>query len=883
MKIYLFFIVFGFTFGVLSNDLPLLSFDDENRKYGYKLNNEWVIKAEYDDATEFDKSGYAFVKATNDRFILNIDGKKVLKYSKISAVNEHIAIVELGYDYFLFDLKLMKKISDNFRRIEYIGEGRFRALRETITIEEAKLFLVVLDGRNNIVNGATVTLGTGVNFYSLLDSSGKETHLDDYYIYDYHKGIAKVINKKNQESFVDGNGKLIHPFISKRNLEFNSNLCPVNKGNKWGYMNRRGKHVIPTVYDHVENFHYGLGVVTIIDKGIRKKGIVNSQGKLLVPPTANIHPTIIKPGVVYYTDRKNNVLNIVSSSGKKVSSKGARSIHEIVGNYIILSGTKKSMIDWRGRMILPPKFEQISIINNKFIFASNYQRKGSFSYINGTLYNSSLRKILTCSSISSFVNGIAVATYVRNVNGKAEYQYRLVKEDGTLLSTETFQWIYFKNRYYNQLKSKDQTSLFHNDLLPVKQNGKIGFLHKSGQFKIKPSLSGFRYINDHFFIGQTEKKQAVFTSSGTMVAIGGKITSLSENIKDHLVIQTQINNETYSSLVDKEGKVVIPFQKDDIDLPDETDLGKSKKFASWSELRVLLGRPKIINKSIEQSDGTYKECSVTPLEFKKGYSLFREGKNLGLVDINGQIVLKPEFQSLKLSNEKTGLWIFSKKEDKTMKFGLIQNGKIMSTQGFAPKFESDLILLKKGNGTFFKSEGSSNYLPVGGVQKYTHKNNVFYRIYSPGNQFSGLLNDEHKKILDMHYSDTSRSLGAIRFIGRYILASKYGLLGVYDFNGNQVLTHNLQLMNNRLLDTDTVKLVKRDERMFLLDFSKNELSFENEIFGSKTGFEDANGRKINLNNRANYPKMIGTAYIGNNKIKPTKEYDGAVRFPQAQK
>ena len=77
--------------------------------------------------------------------------------------------------------------------------------------------------------------------------------------------ILPVGVKAEREYYVDSN-------------LFSDGLAPVELGNKWGYINRKGKPIIPFEYDSVEDFRKGVAVVTKADK----KGLIDKKGKIIV-------------------------------------------------------------------------------------------------------------------------------------------------------------------------------------------------------------------------------------------------------------------------------------------------------------------------------------------------------------------------------------------------------------------------------------------------------------------------------------------------------------------------------------------------------------------------------------------------------------------------
>ena len=59
-----------------------------------------------------------------------------------------------------------------------------------------------------------------------------------------------------------------------------SNLFPVKKGGKFGYIDRTGKVIIPFKFDDAWQFSEGLASVKIGEK----RGYINENGKIVIEP-----------------------------------------------------------------------------------------------------------------------------------------------------------------------------------------------------------------------------------------------------------------------------------------------------------------------------------------------------------------------------------------------------------------------------------------------------------------------------------------------------------------------------------------------------------------------------------------------------------------------
>lgn len=78
-------------------------------------------------------------------------------------------------------------------------------------------------------------------------------------------GLYKVING-DKYSYINLKGKLISPFIYEKAYDFSEGLATVKLNDKYGFIDEKGKMVIPNIFDCVSDFKDGKSHVRILDK-----------------------------------------------------------------------------------------------------------------------------------------------------------------------------------------------------------------------------------------------------------------------------------------------------------------------------------------------------------------------------------------------------------------------------------------------------------------------------------------------------------------------------------------------------------------------------------------------------------------------------------------
>ncbi len=96
---------------------------------------------------------------------------------------------------------------------------------------------------------------------------------------EFHEERA-VVKKNNRYGYIDEKGKIVIPLIYDDAIEFEEGLGGVMLGNKYGFVDRLGKVIIPIVYDKT-GFWFHEGFVSMQLNG--KWGFVNKENKIIAP------------------------------------------------------------------------------------------------------------------------------------------------------------------------------------------------------------------------------------------------------------------------------------------------------------------------------------------------------------------------------------------------------------------------------------------------------------------------------------------------------------------------------------------------------------------------------------------------------------------------
>ena len=206
--------------------------------------------------------------------------------------------------------------------------------------------------------------------YGVVDKLGKVVIPFEYdYIYDFKEGLAGVI-KDGKLGFVDNSNKVIIPFnynlesyeISENKFEFSEGLVCIIKNGKWGYIDKANNAVIPFIYSRAEDFHGGIAYVENSD-GVA--GCIDTKGKVVQSFGTDIQ--YLKNGIyMTYTNREvyGNYENILfNKSG--IIGEYSNDPNTYPDSLIIVEKNKKyGAIDYRGKVLIPCKYNQLSYRDN---------------------------------------------------------------------------------------------------------------------------------------------------------------------------------------------------------------------------------------------------------------------------------------------------------------------------------------------------------------------------------------------------------------------------------------------------------------------------------------------------------------------------------------
>lgn len=209
-----------------------------------------------------------------------------------------------------------------------------------------------------------VTTMEGI-FYGYENSSGVRVIPAKYTVAkEFVNGFAVVQNSTKLYAYIDSTGNEITEYKYSKAENFINGFAEVSIGyNKDGFINEQGKEICPLEYTIVHDFQNGFAVVEKpfgegYQRGL-KKGVINSEGKLIIPCenyeiTVLINCIIVIPKIDYK--------DLYNFDGKIIIEKAKylKPVFEGAEYFSYIENGKYAIKDINGTQIYKPLFYKIS-------------------------------------------------------------------------------------------------------------------------------------------------------------------------------------------------------------------------------------------------------------------------------------------------------------------------------------------------------------------------------------------------------------------------------------------------------------------------------------------------------------------------------------------
>lgn len=497
------------------------------------------------------------------------------------------------------------------------------------------------------------------------------------------------VRKNGRWGLVKGDGKILCESRFETFVPGYYGYAVVSEKGKYGYVNLDGKIAVPLSYDEADLFEMFLGKVT--RKG--KEGVVNTDGKEIVPciySSAHISQYPEFDPAYFNTEQ-------FCQSDYQIKSDAAA--------IFVFAGKKEGLLDFEGKVILKPEFDDIVIFHQKNTTYISAKKNGKMG-----LYDRSGREIFPAQydlftlnideSFSSsgrkndpLCNGLAQMEK-NDLKGLFDEQMRIV------IPPEFTKIEYFRSGLFLVYRG-EACGVYRYDgriIIPVKEKRKIENLDAgrllacddysaNSIFDMDGNLiysdaklpEGERLIPGSFYSGLSklgdEREGCAFVDVNGKTIRFDKYSFVSQFKDGSAVAET--SGGKYG-LIDATGKVLLPAEYTDIDGPRDSGyvfIEKDEKIgcAERATGKVILGAE--YSRVVPDKQGNFF-LFITP----------GEDQRAGAVDKNGKVIVKPEYSSITPSGD--GKYLMCCNGDVSSAFDI--NGNLV-----IPAFKGSITLVSR--------------------------------------------------------------------------------------------------------------------------------------------------------------------------------------------
>ncbi|MCX6352033.1 MAG: WG repeat-containing protein [Bacteroidetes bacterium] len=320
-------------------------------------------------------------------------------------------------------------------------------------------------------------------------------------------------------------------FSSKPSL----NLFPYQAGDKWGYIDKKGKIIINPQFNYATLFYDGAALVVSSDSKIGYIGedgkyLINATYKNALPFSEGLACVVTENGKPQYIDKKGNV--------KFTLGEGDRCGSFYEGLAAVRVKDKWGFMDKQGNMKINPQFDYYkSFCNGLAPVAIMNKDKGNYmwGYINK---KGELAINHQFNRAEGFSEDLALV-----YDGK---KYGYIDKDGKYVINPQF----------------DEAGDFKNGLAKISQGSMTGFIDKTGKIVINPQFAGalnFSVDNATALVFSSDKKCGYIDKEGKY-----KINPQFEDGSNFYGDVAFIRTGDKWGIIDNEGKFIVNPQYDRI-------------------------------------------------------------------------------------------------------------------------------------------------------------------------------------------------------------------------------------------------------------------------------------------------------------------------------
>lgn len=392
----------------------------------------------------------------------------------------------------------------------------------------------------------------------------------------------------------------------------------VKKDNKWGFIDKEGNKITDNIYNDV--IYFSKDTIRAVKN--KKFGIINSKGEVVVPfkylsiePTKQEDMFIVSQGTI-----KEKKLGLINRKQELLLPLEYEKIDYKKDYYIIFKNHKYGLANSTAKIVVPVTFEQVKNISEKYALV---RVEGRWHF-----FDKKTQKILK-----------EAFDKIDKVYGDNSYLKIRQKGEFFILDERNMQKIISSDYKY--------IGVYSSDLIKVQKNGKYGLMNEKGSLVV-PTL-----YND---INTFSKKDKLFRVRKGKDNLVGIVDSKGNEVVPAVYIDDRNFLKGYYLVKseDKKWHIFDLQEKKDSKLKeigtsfDNVSFAKNNKIAVQKNAKWILIDKNNPKKALQTYDYDYITGYSCDCDGEiDNYFITEKNEKYGLIKPDGQVLIKPIYDSLK--------------------------------------------------------------------------------------------------------------------------------------------------------------------------------------------------------------------------------------------
>ena len=294
-------------------------------------------------------------------------------------------------------------------------------------------------------------------------------------------------------------------------------IFPVKVGDRWGYVNTKGKYIQNPLFDEADFF--SCGVARFVQDG--RVGYINEKGKIVIPPL-NLRGTTFSEDKAFVV-KEEGIILCIDKAGKVLFSLNnvswVSNYHEGFAKITIPSG-EMGYINSTGQIVLEPKYKLAGNFSEGLAYVILNKQSG---YINKQgdfiiLTRPDFAYEFHDNMVVNNQNGARYGFLDQKGNVTIPYQFDVASEfkEGFACVRNGLYGYIDKNGDYIINPQFDKANSFSNGMALVRSKGKYGYIDTKGNQAISFQFeNGCDFIGDYAFVQDSSGKYGLIRKDGS--------------------------------------------------------------------------------------------------------------------------------------------------------------------------------------------------------------------------------------------------------------------------------------------------------------------------------------------------------------------------------